>query len=98
MSIRKIGLSKDACYCGIQDFYDLIAKQLGYDPEKVTYDCTKIDVSEPVQEKIFAFYKDSGQSQEAISQAWVCYGPKTSVKHHACIAEVKPGFVREVTK
>lgn len=98
MSIRKIGLSKDACHCGIQDFYDVIAKHLGYDPQTVQYDCTKIDVSKPVQDQIFAFYEESGQSQEAISQAWVCYGPKTSIKHHECIAEIQPGFIREATK
>lgn len=98
MEIRKIGLSRDACYCSIQGFYDVIAKHLHYDPQAVKYDCTKIDVSEPVQDQIFAFYKDSGQSQETISQAWVCYGPKTSIEHHECIAEVKPGFIREVAK
>lgn len=98
MDIRKIGLSKDACYCGIQEFYDLIAKHLGYDPQKVVYDRTKINVSKPVQDQIFEFYKDENQFQEAISQAWVCYGPKTSLKYDECIAEVMPGFIREVAK
>ena len=98
MNIRRISLSKDSCYCGIQDFYDMVAKHLGYDPENITYDCTKIDVSKPVRDQIFAYYKTHGQSQEAISQAWLCYGPKASIDYHECIAEVKSGFIREVTK
>ena len=98
MDIRKINLSQAACYCGIQAFYDLIAKQLGYDPEKVVYDCTKIDVSKSVQDQIFAFYKNDGASLEAISQAWVCYGPKTSLTYDDCVAEVKPEFIQEAPK
>ncbi len=98
MRIRRITLSKDACYCGIQDFYNLIAKQLGYDPKTVTYDCTKIDVSKPVQDQILAFYMDSGHSQEAFAQAWVCYGPKTTLQYSECVAEVQPDFVCEVHK
>lgn len=95
MDVKKIDLSKDACYCGIQTFYDLIAKRLGHDPKTVRYNCTKINVSKLVQDQIFAFYEDEGWSQEAISQAWVCYGPKTSLKDDECIAEVIPGFIQE---
>lgn len=35
---------------GVVEFYDAIAKQLGKDPEKCSYDCRKINVARNIQD------------------------------------------------
>ena len=40
---------------GLVEFYDEVATQLGYDKDKVEYDCTKICVAENIQDNFFAF-------------------------------------------
>ncbi len=95
MSDKKtVILSKEECYCGIIEFYDLIARKLGYDTDKVGYDCRKIDVTRPVQDQIFAFYQNEQKaSDESIGATWVCYGPKTCLLGDGYVAEIAEGFI-----
>lgn len=92
----KIELEQEECYCGIPEFYNLIARKLGYKPQKVQFDCTKICVSKAVQNQIFNFYKIENEASEtAIGQTWVKYGPKANLPHAACVVSVEKGFIIE---
>lgn len=92
----KIELKQEECYCGIPEFYNLIARKIGYKPEKMQFDCTKICVSKAVQNQIFSFYKiENKASEEAIAQTWVQYGPKANLPHNTCIVNVQAGFIIE---
>ncbi len=95
MSDKKIiTLTKEECYCGIIELYDLIARKLGYDSDKVGYDCRKIDVTRPIQDQVFAFYRNEQKaSDESIGTAWVCYGPKACLLGDDYVAEVSEGFI-----
>lgn len=92
-----IEFSQAECYCEIIEFYDLIAERLGYDPQKMQYNCTKICVSKPVQDQIFRFYQqEKDTSQESIGRIWLQYGPKANLSQSTYIAEVQEGFFVEV--
>lgn len=56
----------------MNDFYCNICKQLGEDPDKYSFNCTKIIVSEDIQNAIFDYY---GNGEDA-AMIWLCYGPK----------------------
>ena len=93
----KVAFTEEECYCGITEFYKIIAEKLGYDTEKVQYDCTKICVSVPIQNDIFKFYTaETEMSEEGISVAWVLYGPKANLSEDTYVAEVQKGFIIEV--
>lgn len=93
----KIELKQEECYCGIPEFYDMIAQKLGYDPQKVQYDCTKICVSKPVQDQIFSYYEtENNASEEALGSTWVRFGPKTNLPHSTYIVDIQRGFITEV--
>lgn len=92
-----IALTEDECYCSITDFYDLVADKLGYDPQKVSYDCQKICVTNPIKEKIFEFFRKEQQvSIEAIATAWILYGPKASLPYDGYLVAADVGFIQEV--
>lgn len=93
----RIMLRKEECCQSISDFYDLIATKLGYNSEKVRYDCTKISVSKPVQDQIFEFYRTSEHmTTESIGQLWLQYGPKANLPHNTYMVDVQKGFIEEV--
>lgn len=92
----KLELKQEECYCGIPEFYNMIARKLGYEPKKVQFDCTKICVSKAVKAQIFNFYKTENKASEAaIGQTWVDYGPKANLPHNTCVANVQNGFIIE---
>lgn len=86
--------AKEECYCGVIEFYNLIAQKLGYDPNKVGYDRYKIDVTKPVQEQIFAFYQEEQKVfGEFIVDAWYSFGPKANLPGKEYRAEIFDGFI-----
>lgn len=56
-------------------FYDLLADKLGYS-KKVQYDCTKIWVSESIQDHIFQYYYSQNCTAQELGALWLCSGPK----------------------
>lgn len=95
---HRITLSKEECYCGIEDLYFLLAKKLGYNPEAVRYDCREICVTKAVMDQVFAFYmEDRKMSKEAIAQGWIAYGPKANVFEDGYVAIIHKGFILEGT-
>lgn len=82
---------------GIVSFYNAIAEQLGYDKDKVHYDCTKIEVSEARQEAIEKYYEESGFTdwRTAFGMHWVCYGPKVNYDLQGDEVKIGEKFITE---
>lgn len=76
---------------GIVDLYNIIAGQLGYDPEKCNYDCRKIEVSESIYDIISEEYED----KEAFAMHWLIYGPKVNKDLIGMEVSIQDGFVEE---
>jgi len=91
----KVTLSKEACYCGIPDFYRNVAAAMGVtDFEGVSFNCTRICVSKPIQDAIFAYYKEEHQYDDvSIAMLWVNYGPKASLPDSGYVAETEEDFI-----
>lgn len=81
---------------GIVQFYDEVAKKLGYsDTENLNYDCTKISCSAKIQDIIMDYYKTHGMQNYQTGMTWVCYGPKANLDWHDFEVEVEEGFINE---
>ena len=90
----KIKLEQEECYCGIPEFYNLIARKLGYKPQKVRFDCTKICVSKAVQNEIFKFYKTENKASAiTIGETWMNYGPKANLPYTHYVVSIEDGFI-----
>jgi len=93
----KIKMLKAEAYNGIVAFYDAIARRLGYNIDRVNYDCSKIDVSENIFNEIEQWYKDNKNSgPEQIGMIWVCYGPKVNSELTDYEVVIEEGFIGEV--
>ncbi len=75
-------------------FYDLIADKLSHS-KKVQYDCTKIWVSEPIQDHIFEHYYSQSCTVEELGALWLCLGPKTDKSLTGLTVIVQDGFFKE---
>lgn len=75
-------------------FYDLITDKLSHS-KKVQYDCTKIWVSESIQDHIFKHYYSQNYTVEELGALWLCSGPKTDKTLTNLTAIVQDGFFKE---
>lgn len=75
-------------------FYDLLADKLGYSKE-VQYDCTKIWVSESIQDHIFQHYYSQNCTAQDLGTLWLCFGPKTDKTLTGLTVIVQDGFFKE---
>ena len=88
----------------ITDLYDFVAIALGYDKEKVHYDCTKIEVSDDIAELIEEKYRQVGQEKGlgeydikmSFGMDWCCSGPKVDEKLDNGTIVVYDGFIEEI--
>lgn len=93
----KVSLTKEECYCGIAELYDIIATKLGYNPALVCYDCRKVCVSNPVMEQVFVYFKTEKHiSRTAFNQLWLNLGPKANLPGEDYTADTQKGFILEV--
>jgi hypothetical protein len=93
----KIKMIKPEVHTSIVSFYDNIARRLGYNPNFVTYDCKKIDVSENIFEEIYAYYREKENiGQESMGMMWCCYGPKVKEELKDFDVDIQDGFIEEV--
>lgn len=85
---------------GIVDFYNAIAKQLGYDSKKASYDCRRILVSKERFDAIDAKYKERYADKplnykEIFGMDWACFGPKTDEMLQGDEVIIEDGFIVE---
>ena len=78
--------------CTIIELYDRIALTQGLDPrdDRISYNCSKIDVSQTIMDEVFECYKRDGVDEQTIAMWWVCYGPKANEslsEHEILISE-----------
>ena len=84
---------------GLVEFYDEVATQLGYDKDKVEYDCTKICVAQNIQDNFFAHYREENPELSesdlnmSVGMMLVCSGPKVDKNLKDNEVEVSVGFI-----
>lgn len=84
---------------GLVEFYDEVATQLGYDKDKVEYDCTKICVAANIQDNFFAHYREENPElsesdlNTGVGMMLVCSGPKVDKNLKDNEVEVFVGFI-----
>ena len=92
----KVIMNKTECSCGIQQFYDNVAMKLGYNVDKVNYDCTKLKVSNKIFDEIYEFYKvTQAIGMDSMGMMWVCYGPKCDDELKEYEIDIEDGFIIE---
>ena len=84
----------------VVELYDTVAKTMGYKyVDRLTYNCTKINVAPNIQEGFFEHYKKtSPQASETelkmgVSMILLNYGPKTNEALKDYEVEVLDGFI-----
>lgn len=75
----------------IPNLYDIIAEQLGYDPDKCHYSCTQIEVSEDIYNTIEATYG----GKDVFAMHWLIYGPKVDEDLEENTARIHEDFIEE---
>lgn len=92
-----ITLKYEDCYCNLITFYENVAKKLSF---KVTdeneFDCRKICVTKPVQEAIWAYYREQENEVDSdIAALWLFCGPKANLEDedNQYVVSVEFGFV-----
>mgnify|MGYP006916355692 CR=1 FL=1 len=92
-----IYLTKEDCYCDLIDFYKNVAAKMGYNRLQIatmSFDCRRIRVTKPVQDAIWAYYRDAmDASDQELAMLWVCSGPKADLEGESYAAESKDGFL-----
>ena len=93
---KRYSISSFKCCQPIENFYENAAKIIGITvTENTVYDCRKIRVTVPVQNCIFAYYKENGFPNAAISCNWLMQGPKANLEGDDLAFEVEDGFTSE---
>lgn len=93
---KRYSISSFQCCQSIENFYANVAKIIGITvTDNTVYDCRKIRVTVPVQNCIFAYYKENGFSNAAISCNWLMRGPKADLTGDDLAFEVEDGFTSE---
>ena len=83
--IKILNIPLEDCYCGIPAFYEKVRLLIERDLSKreYTFNCTKIEVSEKIFEKIYEYYKDTESiGMDSMGMLWCCYGPKCFEEEH----------------
>ena len=73
----------------------MLADKLGYSKE-VQYDCTKIWVSESIQDHIFQHYYSQNCIAQDLGTLWLCFGLKTDKTLTGLTVIVQDGFFKDV--
>lgn len=93
---KRYSISSFQCCQSIENFYANVAKIIRITvTDNTVYDCRKIRVTVPVQNCIFAYYKENGFSNAAISCNWLMRGPKADLTGDDLAFEVEDGFTSE---
>lgn len=86
--------------CSITDFYNEVARQMGYgDTSALKYDCRNITVAPNIQENFFEYYREinpglpESDVRLATAMALIQCGPKVDDTLKANEVEVYYGFI-----
>lgn len=76
MVIAYIINPEENCKRSVIDFYEMIAREIGYEvTDKTHYNPTKIQVSEDIASEMEDFYIENGMDRMAFGMMWCCSGP-----------------------
>lgn len=94
---KTIFLKREDCYCNLIIFYENVAKKLSFKvTDETEFDCRKICVTKPVQETIWAYYREQEEEVDSdIAALWLFCGPKANLeyKDNLYVVNVEFGFV-----
>lgn len=94
--MKRVELTYEDCYCGIETLYQNVAKTLGVTNDDVYYDCRKICVTKAVLDAVRAFYENEKNADVfSVSVLFIHYGPKANLDGDGYFAEVEDGFIME---
>ena len=87
--------------CGLVDFYDAVAREMGCADKATNYDCTKIDIAPNIQDGFYEFYSNSAKANGVpeseitvgITMLLAMSGPKVNRDLKANEVEVYDGFI-----
>lgn len=89
---QKLKLKIKDADCSIISLYNTTAEQLGLGTE-ATYNCTKILVSQKIQDEIFEYYKKKQKLDDhMVGMLWLNYGPKVDDSLHNYEVIVQEGW------
>lgn len=77
--------------CTIVGLYNRVAVEMN--EVASSYDCTKIEVSTNIMDKIFNRMERDGYSPETRAMLWCCYGPKENKNLPDNTVDVQEGFI-----
>jgi len=81
------------------ELYDEVATLLGYNAKVCEYDCTKINISQNIQDMFFRYYKELNQDKSvndvvmSVSMMLLCSGPKVNKNLTNYEVEILDGFI-----
>jgi len=94
-----ITLTKEECYCGFEQFFEMVALKIGLikpkDLDYVIFDCSRIRVTKATAYQLFRYYKDNGASDDSIIAEWKIYGPKVNLPGSGFTAIIQSRFIKK---
>lgn len=81
---------------GITHLYDIVAENLGHDPSKCHYNCTKIEVAKNLVDAIEECYNPHDGTSDwkmTFGMHWCCFGPKENAELADNEVLVEDGFI-----
>ena len=90
--------------CGLAEFYDEVAREMGIKPtSKTQYDCTKLNVAANIQDDFYEYYlalikandiyANENEARAGITILLAMSGPKVNTDLKANEVEVFDGFI-----
>lgn len=96
MGTTKLGVTPAAASQDLINFYAYVARVAHIELKgHYKFDCTKIRVSEKIQEDIFEYYKAKGLSPVSVGMLWLNVGPRAVPDLVDYQVEIDEGFVTE---
>ena len=76
MVVAYIVKPEESCKRSIVDFYEMIAREIGYEvTDNTHYNPMKIQVSEDIASEMEDFYIGNGTDRMSFGMMWCCSGP-----------------------
>lgn len=94
MGKKMYAMSKEECECGLTEFYDNVARRMGFDNTvDLQYDCRKICITKSIDKCIWQHCFKEGMSGFEISAMLLSFGPKANLERLGYYVEVEDGFI-----
>lgn len=95
MKEKMYKLTKEECDCDVVDFYDNVARHIGYsEVENLKYDCRYICVSTKIMESVVNHYVNKMNITRGQAELiWLHYGPKANIDSDDYCVRIDDKFI-----